>query len=485
MSGIKPARRWQPAFYPFKREKFGRRLLAKTERVVKGPIFGCRMCGNCLLQETAFICPMECPKGMRNGPCGGVTPEKNCYVDETRKCVWYSIYKRALKTGREEKLLEVLPPMDWNEVGTETWGDVLKQIKKVGTGKFINGLFLKDKEEKSKNWESVFKTVRQPEWWGGDSEYHPAAYSEPVSSLERRLRSGEFVVATELTPPLSASSAKLAHDIELVSPYITAVNFTDASSAHPRMSSLACCKVANDLNTEPVFQIAARDTTRIGLQSSVIGATQLGLKNILCVTGDSARVGPSPTSDLNFVDLDSVQMLWILRRMRDEGIYLDGRKMKYPPKYFLGAACSPFASDPVLQAIRDHKKVNAGAQFFQTNIVFDPAGIDLWLEALDKRNVLSKVFILMGVTPLKSYKAARYLHDKVPGVSIPEKILNRMEKAGDGEAEEGVQIALEFINSIKNKKGINGIHLMTLGWEAVVERIVKEAGLQRAAGADL
>jgi methylenetetrahydrofolate reductase (NADPH) len=443
------------------------------------------MCGNCLLQETAFICPMECPKGMRNGPCGGVTPEKNCYVDETRKCVWYSIYKRALKTGREEKLLEVLPPMDWNEVGTETWGDVLKQIKKVGTGKFINGLFLKDKEEKSKNWESIFKTVRQPEWWGGDSEYHPAAYSEPVSSLERRLRSGEFVVATELTPPLSASSAKLAHDIELVSPYITAVNFTDASSAHPRMSSIACCKMANDLNTEPVFQIAARDTTRIGLQSSVIGATQLGLKNILCVTGDSARVGPSPTSDLNFVDLDSVQMLWILRRMRDEGIYLDGRKMKYPPKYFLGAACSPFASDPVLQAIRDHKKVNAGAQFFQTNIVFDPAGIDLWLEALDKRNVLSKVFILMGVTPLKSYKAARYLHDKVPGVSIPEKILNRMEKAGDGEAEEGVQIALEFINSIRNKKGINGIHLMTLGWEAVVERIVKEAGLQRAAAADL
>jgi hypothetical protein len=107
MSGIKPARRWQPAFYPFKREKLSRRLLAKTELLVKGPIFGCRMCGNCLLQETAFICPMECPKGMRNGPCGGVTPEKNCYIDETRKCIWYSIYKRALKKGREEKLLGV------------------------------------------------------------------------------------------------------------------------------------------------------------------------------------------------------------------------------------------------------------------------------------------------------------------------------------------------------------------------------------------
>jgi len=485
MSGFKPARRWQPAFYPFKKEKFGSRLLARTELVVKGPIYGCRMCGNCLLQETAFICPMECPKGMRNGPCGGVTPKKNCYIDETRKCVWYSIYKRALKIGSEEKLLEILPPVDWNKVGTETWGDVIRQVKKVGTVKFINGLFLKDKEKRARNWDSVFKAVRQPDWWGGDSEYHPAAYSEPLSNLETRLRKGEFVIATEVTPPLSANSAKLIHDIELVRPYVTAVNFTDASSAHPRMSSLACCKVAIDLNTEPVFQIAARDTTRIGLQSGVIGATQLGMKNILCVTGDSAKVGPSPTSDLNFVDIDSVQMLWILRRMRDEGIYLDGRKMKYPPKYFLGAACSPFASDPVLQAIRDHKKVNAGAQFFQTNIVFDPMGIDLWLEELDKRNVLGKVFILMGVTPLKSYKAARYLHDKVPGVSIPEKILNRMEKAGDGEAEEGVQIALEFIDSIKNKKGINGIHLMTLGWEVVVERIVKEAGLHYIAGADL
>ena len=477
MSGFKPARRWQPAFYPFKKEKFSRRLLAKTELLIKGPVWGCRMCGNCLLQETAFICPMECPKGMRNGPCGGVTPEKNCYIDETRKCVWHAIYKRALKKGREEKLLEVLPPLDWNKVGTETWGDVIRQVRKVGTLNFINGLFSADRKKKEQNWDLVFKTVRQPEWWGGDSDYHPAEYSEPASGLEKRLRNGEFIVATEVTPPLSANSAKLVQEIELVKPYVAAVNFTDASSANPKMSSIACCKVANDMNTEPVLQIAARDTTRTGLQSGVIGAGQVGVRNILCVTGDSPRVGPSPTSNLNFVDIDSVQMLWILRRMRDEGIYLDGRKMKYPPKFFLGAATSPLASDPVLQAIRDQKKVNAGAQFFQTNIVFDLAGIDLWLEELDKRNVLNKVFILMGIVPLKSYKAARYLHDKVPGVFLPERILSRMEKAGEGEAEEGVRIALELIDSIKKKKGINGIHLMTLGWESIVERIVKEAGL--------
>ncbi len=477
MSGIKPSRRWQPACFPFKKEKFGARLLARAELLIKGPLFGCRMCGNCLLQETAFICPMECPKGLRNGPCGGVTQEKNCYIDETRKCIWYAIYNRSLKTGREEKLLEVLPPLDWNKVGTETWGDVIRQVGKVGVMNFIKGNISKDSNIRNEAWESVFRTIRQPEWWKGDSEYHPPAYIEPVSGLEAKLRRGEFVVATEVTPPLGANPAKLVREIELVKPYVTVINFTDSSSANPKMSSLACSKVANDLHAEAVLQIAARDTTRTGLQAAAIGAGQFGVKNILCITGDSTKVGPSPTADMNIMDVDSVQMLWILRRMRDEGIYLDGRKIKYPPEYFLGAATSPFASDPVLQAIRDQKKVNAGAQFFQTNIVFDPDGIDLWLEELDRRDVLDKVFILIGIATMKSYKVARYLHDHVPGVFLPERILRRMEKAGDGESEEGVQIALEFISSVKGKKGVNGIHLMTLGWEEIVERIVKESGL--------
>jgi methylenetetrahydrofolate reductase (NADPH) len=171
--------------------------------------------------------------------------------------------------------------------------------------------------------------------------------------------------------------------------------------------------------------------------------------------------------------------------MRDDGIYLDGRKMKYPPKYFLGAATSPFASDPILQAIKDHKKVNAGAQFFQTNLIFEPERLDLWLEQLDKRNILDKVYILVGLVPLKSYKAALYLHNKVPGVFLPDNILRRIEKAGERAPEEGVQIALELIDAVKRKKGVNGIHLMTLGWEAVVGRIVTEAGLNKTAGADL
>ncbi|NQV05118.1 methylenetetrahydrofolate reductase C-terminal domain-containing protein, partial [bacterium] len=195
------------------------------ERRVKGPIYGCRMCGNCLLQETAFICPMECPKGLRNGPCGGSTPEY-CYVDETRPCVWYKIYERAFETGREEKLLEVLPPLDWEQVGTETWGDVYRQARQIGFG----GLFkdLRNRETRPEARESVFRPVRQPDWWRGDAEYHPPAYDEPASELERRLRAGEFVVTSEVAPPMGSATGKLIRDIEMIRPYVASVNFTDS-----------------------------------------------------------------------------------------------------------------------------------------------------------------------------------------------------------------------------------------------------------------
>jgi methylenetetrahydrofolate reductase (NADPH) len=286
-------------------------------------------------------------------------------------------------------------------------------------------------------------------------------------------------VATEVTPPLGASTGKLKRDIESVMPFVTSINFTDSSSARPKMSSIACSKIAVDLGTEPVLQITSRDTTRSGLQGDVVGLNAMGIYNVLCITGDNPVIGPTPTSSMNFVDIDSVQMLWILRRMRDEGTYLDGRKMKEPPKLFLGAATSPFASDPVLQAIKDTKKVNAGAQFFQTNLIFEPERLDQWLEQLYKRNILDKVHILIGIAPLKGYKVAEYLHTKVPGVTVPEKILSRLMKAGESASEEGVQITLEIIDAIKRKQGVNGIHIMTLGWEAIVERIVKESGLSK------
>ncbi len=476
MPGFTPGRRWQPAFYPFKNEPFGARALATVERWVKGPFFGCRMCGNCLLQETAFICPMECPKGIRNGPCGGSTAER-CYVDETRPCIWYEIYDRAFDMGREEMLLEVLPPLDWNKVGGETWGDVYRQVRTVGTGNVVGGMLSRDPAVRTKTWDSVFQPVRQPDWWQGDKEYHAPAYDEPVSELERRLKAGEFVVTSEVAPPMTVATKKLNSNINMIKPYAAAINFTDSPSATPRMSSWACSAIAIDNDAEPVMQIAARDRTRTGLQAEVLGAAALGVRNILCLSGDSMRMAPEPRGRMDIVDIDSVQMLWILRRMRDEGRYLDGRAMKFPPKYFLGAAASPFASEPRFQAIREHKKVNAGAQFFQTNLVYDPDGLEVWLNSLAQRNILDKVYILVGITPLKNLKMAQYMHNEVPGVTIPEKLMQRMEAAGDGAQEEGVQIAFELIEAVRDKQGVNGIHLMAVGWEEIVPRIVTEAGL--------
>jgi methylenetetrahydrofolate reductase (NADPH) len=471
-----PGRRWQPPFYPFKKETNGRRVLEAVERVVKGPLFGCRMCGNCMLQETAFICPMECPKGSRNGPCGGST-EDNCYVDETRPCIWYQIYNRAFKLGREEMLLEVLPPLDWDKTGTETWGDIIQQVKKIGVGKVVSGMVSTEPIKRTFTWDSIFRPVRQPEWWQGDAEYHAPAYNEPISELEWRLKEGQFVVTAEVAPPTSTSTNLLTKNIEMVKPYVTAINFTDSPSATPRMSSVACSKIAVELGAEPVMQIAARDRTRTGLQAEVIGASALGMKNILCLSGDNARMGPAPIGRSDILDIDSIQMLWILRRMRDEGVYLDGRTIKYPPKIFLGAAAAPYASDPKFQAIREHKKVNAGAQFFQTNLVYDLDKFEIWLNELAKRNVLDKVFILVGITPLKSYKMAEYMHYSVPGVFIPESLLKRMEDAGDGQEEEGINIAYEIIEGIKSKEGVSGIHIMAVGWEKIVPTIVTQAGL--------
>ncbi len=479
MPGFTPGRRWQPAYSSFKKEDFGSRVLQVIESTVKGPLFGCRMCGNCLLQETALICPMECPKGLRNGPCGGSTSEY-CYVDKTRPCVWYKIFERSYRFGREEHLLEVLPPLDWEQVGRDSWSAVFRSVRKTGARKIAGGLLSRSAEIRKQTWDGIFLPVRQPDWWQGDSNYHAPVYREPVSELERRLRAGEFVVTCEIPPPLSSSTDKLIQNIERIKPFVTSINFTDNASSVPRMTSWACSRVAVDQRAEPVMQIAARNRSRSNLQSEVIGATALGVRNVFCVTGDSAILSPHPRDKMDINDLDAIQMLWILRRMRDEGRYLDGREIKSPPQFFLGAAASPFSSQPRYQALREQKKINAGAQFFQTNLVFDIEGMEIWLNELAKRNLLEKVYILIGISPIKSLKIARMLAN-VPGVYFPANIMQRIEiaeKSGNAQ-EEGVQIALELISKTKQytKQGINGIHLMPVGWDEVVPRIIAEAGL--------
>jgi methylenetetrahydrofolate reductase (NADPH) len=342
--------------------------------------------------------------------------------------------------------------------------------------------FFRDKEKFSEKWDEIFYAARQPDWWKGDSEYHPPAYQEPISLLEANLRTGAFTVTAEIAPPLDASFATEDKKVHFLEDYVVAANFTDSASATPRMSSLAASVRSLQDGLEPVMQLQARDRTRVAIAADAIGAAGLGIHNLLCLSGDHHSAGPGPMAKPDQFDLDAVQMLWMLRRMRDEGIYLDGRKMKARPQWFLGTAASPFGAPPKFEAIRMHKKVNAGAQFVQTQPIFDYNRFLEWLEALDQRGLLDKVYILAGLIPLKSAKAAHFMAEEVAGVYIPPEIVKRMDDAGDdkvAQQETGVAIALEMIEKLKNTPGINGMHIMAVHWEEIVPRLIDESGLPR------
>lgn len=475
MPGFTPGRRWQQAYYPFKNIPFASRISTAIERAIKGAAFGCRMCGNCLLQETAFICPMECPKGLRNGPCGGSTPE-HCYVDETRSCIWYRIYDRAERMGRLDRLMEVLPPLDWDKTGTSAADDVISHIREIGGIKTLwNGLW-QSSERRSQGWDRFFLEIRQPTWWDGDALPHPAPAHEPVSNLEKLLTENKPVVTAEIAPPLSANPDDVVKKVELLKGFVDAANFTDNPSATARMSSLACSVIALEHGLEPVMQIAGRDRTRTGFQAEVLGATALGIRNILCLTGDHPRLGPAPHSRKDIWDLDAIQMIWVLRRMRDEGHFLDCREVKCTPQAFIGAAGSPYASTPLIQAMREEKKVNAGAQFIQTQVIFDLEGFEQYLEALERRDVLQRVHLLAGLTPVRSLKALQAM-SSVPGIKVPPSVFKRIEEAADPK-EESIQMTLETIEKVKKMPGVAGFHFMAVGWESIVPRLVKDGGLK-------
>lgn len=474
-------RRYQAPFKPYKREESTPiRLFTSFEQGVKSALFGCRMCGNCILQETAFVCPMTCPKGLRNGLCGGATPER-CEVDPSRPCTWYVIYDRAERLGREDRLLEINAPLDGARVGRETWLDVI-DIWRTQEERLNLLDLVRDREKFSEKWDELFYAARQPDWWQGDSAYHPPAYSAPLSRLEANLRTGVFTTTAEIAPPLDASFAVADKKISWLHDYVSAANFTDSASATPRMSSLAASVRSRQEGLEPVMQLQARDRTRVAIAADAIGAAGLGIHNLLCLSGDHHSAGPGPMAKPDQFDLDAVQMLWILRRMRDEGIYLDGRQMKNRPQWFLGAAASPFGAPPKFEAIRMHKKVNAGAQFVQTQPIFDYSRFLEWLEALDQRSLLDKVYILAGVIPLKSARAAHFMAEEVAGVHIPPEIIQRMDAAGEdkvAQQETGVAIALELIEQLKATRGIAGLHIMAVHWEEIVPRLIDESGLPR------
>ena len=310
------------------------------------------------------------------------------------------------------------------------------------------------------------------------------AHLKSGSNLERVLTSGAFAVTGELGPPKSASVKTIARKCEYLRGMVDAVNITDNQTAIVRMSSIAAGVLALQQGVEPVMQMTCRDRNRIAMQSDILGAYALGLRNILCLTGDHQCFGNHPGSKHVF-DLDSIQLLWMVKRMRDEKQFLCGEMIqntkKAPivePKLFIGAAANPFGDPFAHRVVRLAKKIQAGADFIQTQCVYDMKRFREWMSQVVDRGLHERVYILAGLTPLKSAGMARYMRDQVAGLSVPDAIVKRM--AGvkkEDAAAEGIKICVEQIQQMRELEGIAGVHIMAIEWERRVPEIVERAGL--------
>ena len=457
------------------RERLRVGLVSSLESHVDQALFACQSCGHCLLFETAFICPLTCTRGLRNGPCRGSNPD-HCFIDRTHKCVWYRIFAKAERYGTLDRLLEVNAPNDTRCGGPGTALTAHGLGRQQGHAPHLTDLIINPARYYSE-WEAYHNQQRQLQWWQGDSRYHPPAYSEPASRLESRLRSGQFVVSVEVTPPMEPSGGRIAQLAEHLEGCADTFNFTDNPRGVARMSALACAMHSLANGVEPVVQIQTRHRGRYDLESEVMGAGVVGVHNVLCLCDDVGRLGAGPRPPAGPSDLDAVQALWMLRRLRDEGVNIDGQAIEHRPCYFLGAMASPCATLPRYAALITEKKINAGAQFLQTLPVFDLARFRDWMEALCKRDLLGKAYLVVAVAVLKSASHARFMATEVPGVVLPSVIRARIENARDA-SEEGIQIALEIIAELKKIHWIHGLHIHAPEQEEVVPRLVEEAGLK-------
>jgi len=296
------------------------------------------------------------------------------------------------------------------------------------------------------------------------------------SRLEKVLTAGKFAVTAELGPPQNADPEAIRKKAQYCLGNVDGANITDNQTAIVRMSSIAAAAIAISCGVEPVVQMVCRDRNRIAMQSDILGAAALGVKNLLCLSGDHQKFGNHPQA-ANVFDIDSVQLIAMVKKMRDEKKFLSGDPIKeHEPRLFIGAVENPFADPFEYRVLRLAKKVEAGADFIQTQCVFDVEKFARWMELVVAEGLHKKVYILAGLTPVRSHKALVYMKNEVAGMSIPDELIRRTESAGEPK-EEGVKICLEMIEQVRNIEGVAGIHLMPIGWESITPVILERAGL--------
>lgn len=317
------------------------------------------------------------------------------------------------------------------------------------------------------------------------------------SNLERILRAGQFAVTGELGPPQSADGDVIREKAALLRGYCDAVNITDNQTAIVRMSSIGAGTILVQEGLEPVIQMTCRDRNRLAIQSDLLGAYALGMRNLLCLTGDHQNFGNHPSAK-NVFDIDSLQLVRMVADMRDECLFQCGDAFKGPePRFFVGAAAAPFADPIDFRPYRLAKKVQAGANFIQTQLVYDVPAFARYMEKVRELGLHEQTYILAGVGPLKSPGMARYMKNNVPGILVPDELIERMSAAGKPWAgkkkdeltpedkrarskawrEEGIKSCVELIQQLREIEGVAGVHLMAIEWEAAVKPIVEGAGL--------
>ena len=316
---------------------------------------------------------------------------------------------------------------------------------------------------------------------GGDNGYKSG------SNLERVLRSGAFAVTAELGPPKNADAEVIRSKAGLLSGWVDAANITDNQTAIVRMSSIGAGFLSLQEGVEPVMQMTCRDRNRLGMQSDLLGAYALGLRNILCLTGDHQSFGNHPQAK-NVHDLDSVQLLQMVVGLRDEHTFQCGEEIKgVEPRFLVGAAENPFGDPFEWRPLRLAKKARAGADFIQTQMIYNVPKFREFMKRVVELGTHEETWILAGVGPLKTPGAARYMRDKVPGMDVPDEIVGRMEAAGKGIEDkkersaawraEGIRICIDIIGEMQKIEGVAGVHIMAIEWEEAVKPIVEGAGL--------
>lgn len=469
---LRLAERVAPRLAPLARaigpERLGRWLLP-LERGAKGALFGCRMCGQCALAVSGMSCPMRCAKQMRNGPCGGVRANGHCEVLPDMRCVWVGATEgdARIHPGHTPAWWQRQPALDARRQGRSTWVE----------------LFRAEAPALAPTTASAPVPRARPDPKADPAAASPLrACSGPLeAAVQAHFQDGRFLVTVEIAPPDSPDPAVLLQRAARFQGLVDAINITDGAGANCHMSSVAAASVLAGAGYTPVCQVGCRDRNRIAVQGDVLGAAALGVRNVLCLTGDDVSQGDHPQAKPVF-DLDAVNLLQVLRGMRDDGVYASGRRLEQAPNFLLGATVNPFVAPFAERVANLERKIDAGARFIQTQFCFDLPLLEAFMHAVRARGLHRRAAILVGVGTLSSAKALRWMAEHVPGVHVPLAVTDRIAAATDPRAE-GVAIAIETIHALRRIEGVAGVHLMGHRNEESLARIIVGAGLRPPAPA--